>query len=208
MARKTIGATVVAAIAVLVAGAAARAEHVTDPRCADPVVVRICNSVESENGDRYHPNASGTGGQTCSAADANADPDADDTDHAGECFNRREQLKDKDTGAGEGGDAICRRADPQNLGAVSWDGLFTDCGDPANASDTSRRVYTGVAVQSVGSGGVAAGGNTSGGCLHTLGQDDTQGNQIATTTNLLQTLGGAPHGGSDDETDVITCWSY
>ena len=191
-------------LATLAAGGVAVAQHGDPPRYVGLApVFGVTISVESTGGEVYHDNASnGTSGTSCTTTTA----DDGTTDDAKECYNDRTQLRNKNVSAAEGGAANCALAPGQNVNnQVVFDGVWLDeCGAP---SDAKGRVYTGVAVAGAGNGGLAAGGDatTQSGCVQAFGEDDTAGNSIKMVTDSLQSAGGTPHSGTDDDADVALC---
>lgn len=207
MLKRIVSVSGLLAIATVAAGGIALAQHGSPPQYISvDTVVGITFSVESAGGEVYHDNASaGTSGTQCTATTG----DDGATDDTRECYHDRNQLKDKDTGADEGGNATCTLVPGTNLGPnqIVFDGVFLDeCGPPAGGNTTGR-AYTGVAVAGVGNGGLAAGGNAGArsGCVQAFGEDDTSGNYIKMGTDRLQSAGGTPHSGSDDDSDVSLC---
>jgi hypothetical protein len=204
MSKRLVVVSGVVAAAVLAIGSVALAQHGSPPTYVDAGGFTLSMGVETTNGQVYHDNnTAGRSGQTCSSATA----DDGAGDNSTECWNSREQLKTKNVGPNEGGAVACPLVPAQNVGPnqVVFDGVWLDdCDAP---DDQRGRAYTGVAVAGAGNGGLAAGGDvpSQSGCVQAFGEDDTPGNLIKTTTDTLQSAGGTPHGGSDDDTDVTIC---
>ncbi|HEX9695921.1 MAG TPA: hypothetical protein VGB64_06365 [Actinomycetota bacterium] len=208
-------ATIVAALAVAAPAGWALASHSAPPTYIDAPGATITVTSESSGGEVYHDrNTGGRSGTTCTAA-ATDDPG----DNTRECWNDRSQLRDKNVTNDEGTAASCRRIQGQSVpGVATWDGVWFNrtppgaipdaCGDPTTGG-AKGRVYTGAAIGSVGSAGVAAGGDlASGGCVQGFAEDDTTGNVVSSAYTQAQAAAGQPHTGGDDDTDLGICFDY
>ncbi|HVL89383.1 MAG TPA: hypothetical protein VM841_04015 [Actinomycetota bacterium] len=208
-------ATIVAALAVAAPAGGTFASHAQPPQYVDAPGVTITITSESSGDEVYHDrNTAGRSGTKCTAAGSD-----DPNDNARECWNDRSQLRDKDVTNDQGTPASCRRIQGQTVpGVATWDGVWFNrtpsgtipdtCGDPTTGG-AKGRVYTGAAATSVGSAGVAGGGDlVSGGCVQGFVEDDTPGNLVSSAVTQAQVLAGQPHSGGDDDTDAGVCFDY